>query len=74
MVNDYPSMEALKIILSKANITAVTGAAVFHAFASFIFLSNIISVMFTAYQVVNFVAVWNSTGYFQSKFFTLIAQ
>ena len=55
-----------KIILSKANITAVTGDAVFHAFASFIFLSNI-SVMFTAYQVVNCVAVWNSTGHFQKQ-------
>ena len=55
-----------KIILSKANITAVTGDGVFHAFASFIFLSNI-SVMFTAYQVVNFVAVWNSTGHFQKQ-------
>ena len=55
-----------KIILSNANITAVTSDAVFHAFASFIFLSNI-SVMFTAYQVVNFVAVWNSTGHFQKR-------
>ena len=55
-----------KIILSMANITAVTGDAVFHAFASFIFLSNI-SVMFTAYQVVNFVTVWNSTGYYQKR-------
>ena len=55
-----------KGILSKANITAVTGDAVFHAFASFIFLSNI-SVMFTTYQVVNFVIVWNSTGHFQKR-------
>ena len=55
-----------KIILSKANITAVTSDAVFHAFASFIFLSNT-SVMFTACQVVNFVAVWNSTGHFQKQ-------
>ena len=54
------------IILSKANITAVTSDAVFHAFASFIFLSNI-SVMFTAGQVVNFVRVWNSTGHFQKQ-------
>ena len=54
------------IILSKANITAVTGDAVFHAFASFIFLSNT-SVMFTTFQVVNFVAVWNSTGHFQKR-------
>ena len=53
-----------KMILSKANMTAVTSDAVFHAFASFIFLSNI-SVMFTTFQVVNFVAVWNSTGHFQ---------
>ena len=55
-----------KMILSKANITAVTSDAVFHAFASFIFLSNI-SVMFTAYEVVNFVIIWNSTGHFQKK-------
>ena len=55
-----------KIILSKANMTAVTSDAVFHAFASFIFLSNI-SVMFTAYQVVNFVAVRNSTWHFQKQ-------
>ena len=54
------------IILSKANILAVTSDAVFHAFASFIFLSNI-SVMFTAYQVVNFVVVRNSTGHFQKR-------
>ena len=56
----------IKIILSKASITAVTSDAVFHAFASFIFLSNI-SVMFTTYQVVNFVHVWNSTGHFQKR-------
>ena len=55
-----------KIILSKANITAVTSDAVFHAFASFIFLSNI-SVMFTTYQIVNSVKVWNSTGQFQKR-------
>ena len=55
-----------KIILSKANIAAVTSDAVFHAFASFIFLSNI-SVMFTTFQVVNFVAVWNSTEHFQKR-------
>ena len=55
-----------KNILSKANMTAVTSDAVFHAFASFIFLSNI-SVMLTVYQVVNFVAVWNSTGHFQKR-------
>ena len=53
-----------KMILSKANVTAVTGDAVFHALASFIFLSNI-SVLFTALQVVNFVDVFNSTGYYQ---------
>ena len=55
-----------KVILSKANITAVTGDAVFHAFSSFIFLSNI-SVMFTTYQVINFVKVWNTTGHFQKQ-------
>ena len=52
-----------KMILSKANVTAVTGDAVFHAFASFIFLSNI-SVLFTALQVVNFVKVFDYTGYY----------
>ena len=55
-----------KIILSKANITALTSDAVFRAFASFIFLSNI-SVLLTTYQVVNFVNVWNSTGHFQKQ-------
>ena len=55
-----------KIILSKANITAVSSDAVFHAFASFMFLSNI-SVLFTANEVVNFVAVCNSTGHFQKQ-------
>ena len=55
-----------KMILSKANMTAVTSDAVFRAFASFIFLSNI-SVMFTTYQVVNFVTVLNSTGHFQKR-------
>ena len=54
------------IILSKANITAVTSDAVFHAFASFIFLSNI-SVMFTTYQMVNIVTIRNSTGHFQKR-------
>ena len=47
-------------------MTTVTGDAVFHAFASFIFLSNI-SLMFTACQVVNMVTVWNSTGHFQKQ-------
>ena len=56
------------IILSKANMTAVTSDAVFRAFASFIFLSNI-SVMFTTYQMVNFVTVRNSTGHFQKHVF-----
>ena len=54
------------IILSKANITAVTSDAVFRAFASFIFLSNN-SVLLTAYEVVKFVTVWNSTGHFQKQ-------
>ena len=53
-----------KTILIKANITAVTSDAVFHAFASFIFLSNI-SVLYTGYQVVNFVPVYNSSEHFQ---------
>ena len=55
-----------KVILSKANITAVTSDAVFRAFASFIFLSNI-SVMVTTNQVVYFVHIWNSTGHFQKR-------
>ena len=55
-----------RIILNKANITAVTSDAVFRALASFIFLSNI-SVMFTAGQVVHFVRVRNSTGHFQKR-------
>ena len=55
-----------KMILSKANMTAVTSDAVFHAFASFIFLSNI-SVMFTTYQMVNIVTIRNSTGHFQKR-------
>ena len=54
------------IILSKANMIAVTSDAVFHAFSSFIFLSNI-SVLFTTYQMVHFVNVWNSTGHFQKQ-------
>ena len=55
-----------KIILSKANMTAVTSDAVFHTFASFIFLSNI-SVISTANEVANFINIWNSTAYFQKK-------
>ncbi|CAI8015491.1 hypothetical protein GBAR_LOCUS9592 [Geodia barretti] len=55
-----------KIILSKTNITGVTSDAVFRAFASFIFLSNI-SVMFASYQMVNFVTVYNSVGLIQSE-------
>ena len=38
-----------KIILSKANITEVTGDAVFHAFASHIFLSNITVLIATSH-------------------------
>ena len=59
-------LKPFKTILSKANITAVTGDAVFHAFASFIFLSNI-SVLFTTYQVINFLPVVNSTGHYQKQ-------
>ena len=55
-----------KILLSKANIATVTSDAVFHAFASFIFLSNI-SVLFMAQKGVTVVTVWNSTGNFQKK-------
>ena len=62
-------MEPFKIILSKANITAVTSDAVFCVFALFIFLSNIF-VMFTASQVLNFATVltlFNSTGHIQKQ-------
>ena len=55
-----------KIILNKTKITAVTSDAVFRAFASFIFLSNV-SVMFASYQMVNFVKVYNSVGLIQSE-------
>ena len=56
----------IKIIFSKANIRVMTGDAVFHTFASFIFLSNV-SVMAAAYQLVNFTNVHNSTGYLHNK-------
>ena len=60
--------ERLKIILGKANITDVTGDAVFHAFASFILLSNM-SVLFAAGDVLNYAHVRNSTGYLQKIVF-----
>ena len=59
-------LKPFKIIFSKTTVTAVTSDAVFHAFASFIFLSNV-SVLLTANEVVNFVKVWNSTGHFQKQ-------
>jgi hypothetical protein len=60
--------ERLKIILGKANITEVTGDAVFHAFASFILLSNI-SVLFAAGEVLNYAYIHNSTGHLQKVAF-----
>ena len=50
-----------KIILRKTKIMQVTGDAVFHAFASFILLSNI-SVMFAVYQMLNYIELQNSSG------------
>ena len=47
-------------------MTAATSDGVFHAFASFIFLSNV-SVLLTANEVVNFFTVRNSTGHFQKR-------
>jgi hypothetical protein len=55
-----------KIILSKANITEVTGDAVFHAFASLIFLSNI-TVLFATCQVIHGTTLQDSTGVLQRK-------
>ena len=49
-----------KIIFNKAKLTAVTGDAVFQAFASLIFLSNI-SVLFTTFEVLQKTKVANST-------------
>ncbi|CAI8043366.1 hypothetical protein GBAR_LOCUS24059, partial [Geodia barretti] len=60
--------ERLKTILGKANITEVTGDAVFHAFASFILLSNI-SVLFAAGEVLNYAYIHNSTGHLQKVAF-----
>ena len=56
-----------KIILSKANITDVTSDAVFHAFASFIFLSNI-TVLFAMFQVLNATTIYSGTGQYQGEF------
>ena len=55
-----------KIIISKANITEVTSDAVFHAFASFIFLSNT-SVLITTCQVLGEINVHNSFGMAKKK-------
>ena len=55
-----------KIILSKAKLTEVTSDAVFHAFASFIFLSNT-SVLLTTCQVLGAINVHNSFGMFKEK-------
>ena len=57
-------LKPIRIILRKANITTVTGDAVFHAFASFIFLSNV-SVIFAMYRFVQATPVYNSTGAIQ---------
>ena len=46
----------------------VTGDAVFHAFASFILLSNI-SVLFAAGEVLNYARIRNSTGHLQKVAF-----
>ena len=56
----------LNIIFSKANITALTGDAVFQAFASLIFLSNV-SVLSTMSQLLHTTNVYNSTGILQSQ-------
>ena len=51
-----------KTIFSKANTTAVNGDAVFQAFASLIFLSNI-SVLSTTFQLLHTTDVYNSTNF-----------
>ena len=56
----------ITIILHKANIMTVTGNAVFHAFASFIFLLNV-SVIFIMYQLVQATTVYNSMGIIQKQ-------
>ena len=54
-------------ILTKVNITTVTSDAVFHAFATFIFLSNV-SVLFSKYYyVLNTTYVYNATGSVHNK-------
>ena len=55
-----------KIILRKVNITAVNGDAVFHTFASFLFLSNT-SVTYATFQVLHSTTVHTSTGLFTRK-------
>ena len=55
-----------RIILSKANITAVTSNALFHALASFILLSNI-SVLFATFQMIDLTHIYNSTGVLENK-------
>ena len=56
-----------KIILSKANITEVTGDAVIHAFASLIFLPNT-TVLFATIQVMGAaINVYNSSNVYQRK-------
>ena len=54
------------IILRKANITAVTGDAVFHAFALFLFLSNL-SVLFEMYKIFNNSTVYNSSVFVEKE-------
>ena len=55
-----------RIILSKAGITTVTSDALFHAFASLIFLSNI-SVLFATCNIVVLMYIHNSTGFVQER-------
>ena len=55
-----------KIILSKANVTEVTGDCVFHAFASLIFLSSF-SVLFVCVRLFDSSDVNKSTGSFSKR-------
>ena len=60
--------KSFKIILCKAKLTDVTSDAVFHAFASFIFLSNI-SVLFASSSNLQITRIINSTGFCQKRVF-----
>ena len=55
-----------KTILSKMNITTVTSGAVFHAFASFVFLSNT-SLLYALSKTVDTTHIINSTGFIQKQ-------